>query len=149
MKNLRIYLAFLVAPMAPALVWLTVLYGHSALDKFLVFFTMGAYLYTLIVGVPLYFILQSKGWLKLWHVALAGFLSLFCITLFALLWISAGYDNLFMSGVDVVKDGEITLAGLGVRFVQAVKYGLTAALGAAVFWFIAYWKKNRSDAGIR
>jgi hypothetical protein len=74
MSSRRVILAFLLAPaVAPALIGLASIHPSMA-GMWVMALGVAAFTYvtTLIAGVPAYFVLRAKNWLKWWHFTLGG-----------------------------------------------------------------------------
>jgi hypothetical protein len=74
MSRHRVILAFLLAPAAaPALIGLASIHSSMA-GIWVIALGVAAFTYatTLIAGIPAYFVLRAKNWLKWWHFALGG-----------------------------------------------------------------------------
>jgi hypothetical protein len=70
----RIILAFLLAPaVAPALIALASIHPSMA-GIWVIALGVAAFTYatTLVAGIPAYFLLRAKNWLKWWHLTLGG-----------------------------------------------------------------------------
>jgi hypothetical protein len=74
MSRHRIILAFLLAPaVAPALIGLASIHPSMA-GIWVIALGVAAFTYatTLVAGIPAYFLLRARNWLKWWHLTLGG-----------------------------------------------------------------------------
>ena len=112
----REIISFVLAPLASGVLQGIVMGNYGAA----LFGAMLAYPLSIFCGVPTFFVFRSKGWLKLWQVALAGLV--LGLSVGVLIGLIIGYENYWASSV---INGYFLL-------------GLHGLVVAVSFWLMAY-----------
>jgi hypothetical protein len=144
--RIRTAVGMFFSPLLLAVIWSIPYLEHSAFTKWLVINTIFAYLtFTVAAGIS-HLIIKALRLASAWQYCLV----MFCVALVVSLGFSfyglQGYNELYHSQTQVIKDGSITSAGLILEITNATQ---TAALFAAaflLFWFISIRRRTRCDA---
>lgn len=138
---LRIVLAFLLAPLAPAFLYaLQTLFdglpNGSYLKTALIFAMVGGYPPAIALGAPLFFALRNRVRPRLWVMTLAG--GVIAAAPWLLLVLFAPQPEQARIGAHVtVLDGSVTLWGWIERAAMIGQIFGLGAIGGVVFWMVA------------
>ena len=100
---------------------------------------MFAYLGTIVLGIPVYLLFRSQGWLSIWHIFSVSIIgSWLSWAIFLLLFaLSFGYDTKSAS--------ELAGSPLSDTKLYFWPVGVTGAIYGLVFWLIARPDRRRSS----
>lgn len=128
--------AFLFAPLAA-----TAVIGVHAGLVFLPFVLVFAYAITFSLALPAYLLMYYLNWTNCWQFCLAGvilaLLPEIALEVYALLS-SGGVGYVMQGGVELVVDGERTVAGHLRQLARLVVYSAGGAVTGFLFWAIAH-----------
>ncbi len=133
--------AFIVSPIVPIVSLSVFVLGADKFLHALPLVAFFAYLITAFVAVPIYGVMLWKQWLKWWHFAILGVLPALSLDLFGLLsslGSEGGFITVRQHGIDLIIEGERTLAGYIYLASRLIFYSLTGVGAGVLFWFIAH-----------
>jgi hypothetical protein len=133
--------AVLFAALAPALVMAALWHTAEIAPLAFVFTFAVALAHAVVLGLPLFLVFRSKGWINVMTCVVFGF-AVGAVPDGALTWPmqhAVLYASSSVDGVPTIIDGVITAAGW-VSYVKPVIYcGLFGALGGFAFWVALIW----------
>jgi len=143
MKHARLVLAFIMAPILPLCILAAAEHFRAGTITFLWLQALIAYLITLLLGTPAFFILRRKGWLQWWAFVCVSFGIVAIPTLILLYFSLSSYSNYTQGTAELVSNHRITMAGFTWLASATVSSGGLGAIGGIVFWIIGLAKKIR------
>jgi hypothetical protein len=133
--------AFLFAGLAPALV-MAALWHTAEVAPIAFAFTFAIALgHAVLLGLPLFLVFQSMGWINVMSCVVVGF-AVGAAPAGVLTWPMqhpALHTNASVDGVPTIINGIITAAGWVSYVSPLIYFGLYGALGGIAFWVILIW----------
>jgi len=140
--------SFLFAALAPASVMAALWYTTKIAPMVFAITFAIALAHAVLLGLPLFLILRSKGWINVMSCVVFGF-AVGAVPAGVLTWPMQHpelHTNASVDGVPAIINGAITAAGW-VSYVKPVIYcGLFGALGGVAFWVALIWSGTCGNA---
>lgn len=137
---LRIIASFLTAPLITSVLYTWISWGY-VFSPYLIIVLLCAYFILVVVFLPISLILFYKRWFNLYSSAAISFIVLFFIFLLLNLISSSRYTELTVSGLTLVKNGQITNLGYWRAVYGAFIVGLMGGVASCIFCAIMRGKK--------
>ena len=137
-KKIRIYLAFIMAPLLPVII-----FTPSFVNEVWLIASAVSYSITLFFGLPVYFHLKKLNGLKLIPISFGTFMIGVIIGL--LLLIPESADNMTLNGVIMIKNGTYTLSGILHEVKSVLLLGILGLITGAFWWLIGIATYNKSS----
>jgi hypothetical protein len=136
-RNLRITVGMVVAPLVLAAIWIFPYRDNPAFNNMVVINTVLAYATFTILAAISHAILRFLRFHSAWQYCLVMFGVAFVVYA-VLAFISVnGYQELYYSQTQVVKDGSLTHAGVLLQIKDSFKGAAILSIVFLVFWFVA------------
>ncbi len=140
--------AFLFAGLAPALVMAALWHTAEVVPLAFIFTFAIALAHAVLLGLPLFWVFRSKGWINITTCVVFGF-AVGAVPDGIMTWPiqhAALYANESVDGMPTIINGVITAAEW-VSYVKPVIYcGSYGALGGLAFWIVLIWSGSSGKA---
>ena len=142
--------AFLFAGLAPALVMAVLWHTAEVVPLAFIFTFAIALAHAVLLGLPLFWMFRSKGWINITTCVVFGF-AVGAVPDGVLTWPmhhAESYMSASVDGVPTIINGVITAAG-SAGYVKPVIYcGMLGALGGLAFWVALIRSGARTEPGV-
>jgi hypothetical protein len=147
-RHIRIAAGMLISPLVLAVVWCIPYFDHSAFIKWVLINTVFAYVtFSVTAGIS-HFIVKSLRFAFAWQYCLV----MFGVALVANLGFGfyglQGYDDLYHSQTQVIKNGSITGAGFMLEITNSVRAAALFSAAFLLFWFISIGRRTGGDTHV-
>ena len=144
-RYIRIAVGMLIAPLVLAVIWTIPYRDHSAFDKWVVINTVFAYVTFTALAAVSHVVLWVLRLRAAWQYCLVMFGVAFVVyAVFAFISVN-GYQELYYSQTQVVKDGSLTSAGVLLQITDSLQGAAILSAAFFVFWFVAVRESKKAS----
>lgn len=136
----RHVLGFILIPILVSLLLTIYESGIANIFPFYIFTFFETILLTVFILLPMYLILLRRNAISLIVMTSSAFIAVFVVSLISSYITRSHFNDLSVGAKVLVFNGKITATGYFDLIQHAFEIGLTAAVGALVFYFIACWQ---------